>query len=101
MFPSTGKCGHLRRIDRSFKALLQRAEIAPALPHDLRHTVAQAALDSGVDFAVVGALLGHSRGSLGTTGIYAAPSLDRQRAALQRAVNHLLSADQGKVVQFG
>ena len=95
VFPSDSATGHLGTLKKSWAKLLQRAGIENAVPHDLRRSVAQAALDAGADFAVVSALLGHSRSSLGTTGIYAAPSLDRQRTALDRGVARLLDLSEG------
>ena len=103
VFPSDSATGHLGTIKKSWATLLQRAGIENAVPHDLRRSVAQAALDAGADFAVVSALLGHSRSSLGTTGIYAAPSLDRQRATLERGVARLFDlseAGEAEVVLF-
>jgi integrase len=101
IFPSESATGHLGTIKKSWAKLLQRAGIENAVPHDLRRSVAQAALDAGADFAVVSALLGHSRSSLGTTGIYAAPSLERQRATLERGVVRLLGGEsEADVVPF-
>ena len=63
--------------------------------------MAQAALDAGADFAVVKVLIGHSEASLGVTAVYARPSLDRQRAALEIGVAQLLGQHEAaEVVAF-
>ena len=101
VFPSSGKSGHLMRIHVAWHSALKRAEIEPAVPHDLRHTIAQAMHDSGVDYAVVSTVLGHATSALGVTATYAVPSLDRQRAGLERGVGHLTGGStDGAVVPF-
>jgi len=51
-------------------------------PHQLRHTFAKAALDSGTDLVAVATLLGHQR--LETTAIYTKPSPRDLEKAVER-----------------
>ena len=103
VFPSESATGHLTRIKKSWEKMIKHSGIEHATPHDLRRSVAQACLDAGADFAVVSALLGHSHSSLGITGVYARPSLDRQRVALELGVTRLLGLSEeqiGEVMMF-
>lgn len=58
--------------------------------HDLRHSFASVAVNSGLDLQVVGGLLGHS--DLGTTAGYAHLDEKRVAAASQRVGKHLDAA---------
>ena len=98
VFPSESTEGYLGRIKKSWTKLLERAGIDHCTPHDLRRTVAQACLDAGGDPAFVKALLGHSNPMGGITGVYARPSLERQRAALEAGVNRLIGKVAGDTV---
>lgn len=49
--------------------------------YDCRHTVATILAEAGVNFAVIVALLGHSKRALGTTGIYTNISFEALRKA--------------------
>ena len=101
VFPSSSESGHLGSVRKGWANLIKRAEIEGATPHDLRRTVAQSCLDAGADYAVVSAMLGHSPARLGITSVYAQPSLDRQRAALEAGVSRLLGkAQAAEVVAF-
>jgi len=66
-------------ITRSFRRLVNRAQLRPIRLHDLRHTHATLALQAGVHPKIVSERLGHSTVSL-TLDIYshALPSLQRE-----------------------
>lgn len=60
-----------------------RSELPSIAPHGLRHTAATHVLDGGADLRVVQELLGHA--SMATTQIYTHISMQRLRAAHDRA----------------
>ena len=69
-------------INRTFKAILRRAELPAIRYHDLRHTAATLLLTQGVDPRTIMETLGHSQISL-TLNTYAhvVPALQRKAAA--------------------
>ena len=69
-------------VNRTFKAILQRAGLPAIRYHDLRHTAATLLLAQGVDPRTIMETLGHSQISL-TLNTYAhvVPVLQREAAA--------------------
>lgn len=51
---------YARNVDRMFRAILKRCNIAPTGVHTLRHTFASCLFAKGVDVKTVSELLGHS-----------------------------------------
>ena len=73
-----------------WERVLEKARIRDMHVHDLRRTVGMALGATGADHAIIVHVLGHSPSLLGVTARYSAPSLERQAAALQRAVAYLM-----------
>ena len=83
IFGTVSHAAEPRTIQRRLKRLMQRAGIADAHFHTLRHSFATRLLELGVDIKTVSTLLGH--GSAKTTlDFYAHSLIEQQRAAVER-----------------
>ncbi|MCP4473504.1 MAG: site-specific integrase [Gammaproteobacteria bacterium] len=60
VFPGSKPDSHITSIKKSWKALMQRANIENFTWHDMRHDYASQLVMSGVDLNTVRELLGHS-----------------------------------------
>ena len=69
VFPSHSKSGHLEDVRRTFKTILEKAEITDFRLHDLRRTAASYMINSGASLQEVKEVLGHS--DLRSTQVYA------------------------------
>ena len=65
---------------RHLKVLLRKAELPPIRFHDLRHTFATHALNSGVDAKTLSGILGHTNASF-TLDTYTHMTTDMHRKA--------------------
>jgi integrase len=83
VFPDT-EGNPLRRqnlVRRSFKPLLEKADLRPIRFHDLRHTMASLMLQNGAALKVVQERLGHSKPSTtANTYVHTVPSMQRDAA---------------------
>lgn len=78
---TTGTPLEPRNVNRSFTALLARADLRPVRLHDLRHTCASLLLAQGVPARVVMETLGHSAIAVTmNTYSHVLPSLQREAA---------------------
>ncbi len=73
-------------VKKSWKNVLDKAEISNFRFHDLRHTVATRMVENGIDLLVVKDILGHSR--ISTTMRYAHPVPERKQAAIDVLNNY-------------
>ena len=73
-------------LKKSFKKVLEKANIKNFRFHDLRHTVATRLVEKGVDLVVVQEILGHSK--LTTTQRYAHPVPQRKSEAINILNNY-------------
>lgn len=73
-------------IKKSWKNVLDDAEISNFRFHDLRHTVATRMVEKGIDLLVVKDILGHAR--IETTLRYAHPVPERKQAAIDVLNNY-------------
>ena len=73
-------------LKKSFKKVLEKANIKNFRFHDLRHTVATRLVEKGVDLVVVQEILGHSK--LTTTQRYAHPVPQRKSEAIEILNNY-------------
>lgn len=82
--------GPLLNIQRAWRSIRDRAELAGVRIHDLRHSFASDALNAGVPIALVGAMLGHR--NVQTTARYAHVADDARRRAVEAAGNAIEAA---------
>jgi integrase len=82
VFPSKTHRGiPLRDIRKTWRRVLERADLSGLRLHDLRHTHASVGAEAGLSLSLIGALLGHRRAA--TTERYAHLVDDAQRAAVR------------------
>ncbi len=84
VFTSPKTNGKFIDIKKGFHKALEDAKIANFRFHDLRHTCATRLADAGVNFAVIGEILGHS--DIRTTKRYSHATEKAKREAMQRLV---------------
>ncbi len=82
VFTSPKTNGKLIDIKKGFHKALQDAKILNFRFHDLRHTCATRLADAGVNFAVIGEILGHS--DIRTTKRYSHATEKAKREAMQK-----------------
>jgi len=96
VFPSSKKPGApLHDLRKTWKRVLDKAEISRVRIHDLRHTHASVGAASGLSLPLIGSLLGHRRAA--TTERYAHLVDDTQRAAarlVQQQIGRALGSDE-------
>jgi integrase len=73
---------HIGSVQKVWETALRKAELSGVRIHDLRHTIASLALQSGVGLAVVGKMLSHSSPSV--TSRYAHLELEHLRDGFSR-----------------
>ena len=59
LFPGRDGAGHIVNLQKPWRRIREAAHLEDVRIHDLRHTFASLAINSGVPLAVVGGLLGH------------------------------------------
>jgi integrase len=69
VFPSTRNDGYFIGTPKIWREVRDKARLKGVRMHDLRHTFASIAAESGLSLPMIGALLGHSQAS--TTARYA------------------------------
>jgi integrase len=95
VFPSTTHRGiPLRDIRKTWRRVLDRAELHGLRLHDLRHTHASVGAEAGLSLPLIGSLLGHRRAA--TTERYAHLVDDAQRAAVRLVQGRIASALDGR-----
>ena len=82
--------GKLENIQRSWRSIRARAGLADVRLHDLRHSFASDALNTGVPLALVGSMLCHR--NVQTTARYAHVADDARRQAVEVAGNAIEAA---------
>lgn len=83
VFPSSdSKTGHLTTIQKAWRDVAKRAGLQRHRPHDLRHSYASAAINSGVSLYVTGQILGHKQAT--TTQRYAHLEKEAKREAAMK-----------------
>jgi integrase len=82
VFFGTSEAGHVRFVEKNFKASMERAGLRRVRIHDLRHSFASASIRSGNSLYVTGKLLGHRQAT--TTARYAHLEHSVSREALDR-----------------
>lgn len=60
VFPSRGKCGHLREVRKTHRTIMKEAGIVDLRTHDLRRSFASLLANRGVGIYQIKDLLGHS-----------------------------------------
>lgn len=78
-----GRCLHPDTITRRFNRLVDRAGVPRIRLHDVRHTYATLAMDSGIDPKIVSDRVGHSNMAV-TLQIYTHRSSGRDREAAEQ-----------------
>jgi len=84
----------LRDIRKTWRRVLERAELPGLRLHDLRHTHASVGAEAGLSLPLIGSLLGHRRAA--TTERYAHLVDDAQRAAARLVQGRIASALEGR-----
>lgn len=84
VFTSPKTNGKFIDIKKGFHKALEDAKITNFRFHDLRHTCATRLADAGVNFAVIGEILGHS--DIRTTKRYSHATENAKREAMQKLV---------------
>lgn len=64
VLPALRKAGHYNGLSGAWARLMKRAGIAGVTPHTMRHSFASVAGDLGYADSTIGALLGHSAGTI-------------------------------------
>ncbi|MDW9936590.1 tyrosine-type recombinase/integrase [Sinorhizobium meliloti] len=83
VFPSPdSKNGHLTTIQKAWRDVCKRAGLQRHRPHDMRHSWASSAINSGVSLFVTGQILGHKQAT--TTQRYAHLEKEAKRAAAMK-----------------
>lgn len=90
VFPSNSKAGHLLDVRRTFKSIMDRAELSNLRIHDLRRSFASLLINAGVPIYEVRDLLGHA--DIRTTQIYAHLGTSTLQAASEEAAKELEKA---------
>jgi integrase len=86
VFPSfTSKSGHLSDPKKTWKRVLERANISDLRLHDIRRTLGSYQAISGASLQVIGKSLGHKSGQ--ATEIYSRMNLDPVRQSVDKALN--------------
>lgn len=81
VFPGAKKGTHLVNVNKRWLKVREEAGLQDVRIHDLRHTFASIAVESGLGLPVIGGLLGHSNAS--TTQRYAHLAEDHAREAVE------------------
>ena len=89
LFPSTSTTGHVVEVKKTWKKILELAELAEVHFHDLRRSYASWMAGMGVSLPIIGRSLGHKH--LAATQIYSRLDLDVVRAGAAGAVNAMLA----------
>jgi integrase len=89
VFPGRSRAGYLTQPHKGWHAVLSAAGLSGLTPHDLRRTLATWMGDTGASTPLIRAMLGHKPKDV--TDIYARANLEPTRAAMQAAVNAMLS----------
>lgn len=87
VFPGACGAGHIVNLSRVWHHVLEMAELPGLRLHDLRHSFASVAVNSGESLYIIGKLLGHKQAR--TTEIYAHLAAHPIRAAANRASSHI------------
>ena len=103
VFPSSKKPGApLHDLRKTWRRVLDKAEINRVRIHDLRHTHASVGAASGLSLPLIGSLLGHRRAA--TTERYAHLVDDTQRAAarlVQQQIGRAMDGDERRTAKKG
>lgn len=94
VFPGSGEAGHLADPKKSWKRILERAEIEDLRLHDLRRTLGSWQAATGANSFIIGKSLGHK--SPQSTAIYARLDTDPVRNSMQTAVSAMYKASEAK-----
>jgi integrase len=94
VFPSYGTLGHLRRPNRAWTLLCERAKLENLHIHDLRRTLGSWQAAAGTSLHVIGKSLGHS--SQQATAVYARLQLDPVRQSVDAATGAMLATVEDK-----
>ncbi|HSW45067.1 MAG TPA: tyrosine-type recombinase/integrase [Phycisphaerae bacterium] len=86
--------GHLQEAKAAWSAILDRAGIQNLHLHDLRRTAGSYAAATGASMLIIGKALGHK--STASTHVYARLSLDPVKGAMDKAVDAMITAANGK-----
>lgn len=85
---NTSSTGHIVEVKKSWKRILNRANIKDLHIHDLRRTNATYQNSKGVSKSIISEVLGHKSEQI--TGVYAKSTDDAKRLAMEIAENSLL-----------
>jgi integrase len=93
VFPSSRGAGPLIGVQKAWSLIRARAELPTLRLHDLRHSFASQAINSGASLYLTGAVLGHRQAS--TTQRYAHLQASPVRAVASAAAAQIAEALQG------
>ena len=90
VFPGNSKSGHFEDPKKSWRRILERADIKDLRMHDLRRSLGSWQAATGANLSIIGKTLAHK--NISTTAIYARLNIDPVRDAMDKATQAMFDA---------